>query len=119
MSMNAVVYKGEKEVAVEEVEEPELQHPNDVVVDITTTCICGSDLHMYEGRTVAEPGIVFGHENMGVVEEVGDVEVLAEWDGRPVAVRDGPVLATAFHPELTDDVRIHELAFSPERAVVE
>ncbi|PSQ16362.1 pyridoxal 5'-phosphate synthase glutaminase subunit PdxT [Halobacteriales archaeon QS_8_69_26] len=54
-----------------------------------------------------------------VVEEVGDVEVLAEWDGRPVAVRDGPVLATAFHPELTDDVRIHELAFSPERAVVE
>jgi 5'-phosphate synthase pdxT subunit len=44
------------------------------------------------------------------VDEVGDAEVLASWDGRPVAVRDGPVVATAFHPELTDDDRIHRLA---------
>jgi len=47
-----------------------------------------------------------------VIESVGrDVEVLATHDGRPVAVRDGPVLGTAFHPELTDDGRIHDLAF--------
>lgn len=47
-----------------------------------------------------------------VIDEVGDgVEVLATWDGRPVAVRDGPVVGTAFHPELTGDSRIHELAF--------
>jgi len=47
-----------------------------------------------------------------VVDEVGaDVEVLAAFDGRPVAVRDGPVVGTAFHPELTDDDRIHRLAF--------
>jgi len=47
-----------------------------------------------------------------VVEGVGeDVEVLATVDGRPVAVRQGPVVGTAFHPELTDDDRIHELAF--------
>lgn len=72
MSMEAVVYQGEHDVAVEQVDEPEIEHPNDVVIDITTTCICGSDLHMYEGRTDAEPGIVFGHENMGVIEEVGD-----------------------------------------------
>ncbi|MFB6165777.1 MAG: pyridoxal 5'-phosphate synthase glutaminase subunit PdxT [Haloarculaceae archaeon] len=39
------------------------------------------------------------------------VEVLATWDDRPVAVRDGPVVGTAFHPELTDDPRIHDLAF--------
>ena len=46
------------------------------------------------------------------VSEVGpDVEVLAEWDGRPVAVRQGPVVGTAFHPELTGDPRIHDLAF--------
>lgn len=51
------------------------------------------------------------------IDEVGDVDVLAEWDGRPVAVRDGPVIATSFHPELTDDDRIHRLAFFPnERA---
>jgi len=46
-----------------------------------------------------------------VIDEVGDAEVLAEWDGDPVAVRDGPVLATSFHPELTGDDRLHRLAF--------
>jgi glutathione-independent formaldehyde dehydrogenase len=70
--MKAVVYKGPFEVAVEEVETPRLQRPNDVIVRVTSTAICGSDLHMYEGRTAAEPGIVFGHENMGIVEEVGE-----------------------------------------------
>ncbi|OYR77170.1 MULTISPECIES: pyridoxal 5'-phosphate synthase glutaminase subunit PdxT [Halorubrum] len=53
------------------------------------------------------------------IDDVGDgVETLATVDGRPVAVRDGPVVATAFHPELTDDPRIHDLAFFPEREVV-
>jgi glutathione-independent formaldehyde dehydrogenase len=66
------VYKEPFKVAVEEVEDPQLEHPNDVIVRITSTAICGSDLHMYEGRTAAEPGIVFGHENMGIVEEVGE-----------------------------------------------
>ncbi len=47
-----------------------------------------------------------------VIDEVGDdVDVLASWDGRPVAVRDGPVVGTSFHPELTDDFRVHDLAF--------
>jgi threonine dehydrogenase-like Zn-dependent dehydrogenase len=81
MSMNAVVFQGENEVAVEEVDEPTIENPNDVVIDITTTAICGSDLHMYEGRTGADPGMVFGHENMGIVEQVGDgVSTLAEGD---------------------------------------
>ena len=69
--MRAVVYKGANEVAVEQVDDPRIEAPTDVLVKITTTAICGSDLHMYEGRTVAETGIVFGHENMGIVEEVG------------------------------------------------
>ena len=69
--MKAVVYKGPFEVAVENVPDPEIKHPNDVIVKITSSCICGSDLHMYEGRTAAEPGIVFGHENMGIVQEAG------------------------------------------------
>nr|WP_287268219.1 alcohol dehydrogenase catalytic domain-containing protein [Thermogemmatispora sp.] len=69
--MKAVVYKEPFKVAVEEVPDPKIQHPNDVIVRITSTCICGSDLHMYEGRTAAPPGLIFGHENLGIVEEVG------------------------------------------------
>ncbi|NES13210.1 MULTISPECIES: glutathione-independent formaldehyde dehydrogenase [Micromonospora] len=69
--MKAVVYQGPHDVAVNEVEDPRIEDPNDVIVKITTTAICGSDLHMYEGRTTAEPGIVFGHENMGVIVETG------------------------------------------------
>jgi len=53
------------------------------------------------------------------IDEVGDsVETLATVDDRPVAVRDGPVVATSFHPELTDDSRIHDLAFFPDREVI-
>ncbi len=70
--MKAVVYKGPFKVAVENVPDPKLEHPNDVIVKITSSCICGSDLHMYEGRTAARPGIIFGHENMGVIQEVGN-----------------------------------------------
>ena len=69
--MRAVVYKGPFSVAVENVADPKILHPNDAIVKITSTCICGSDLHMYEGRTAAEPGIVFGHENMGIIQEIG------------------------------------------------
>ena len=69
--MKAVVYKEPFSVAVEEIEDSRIQDPTDVVIRVTSTAICGSDLHMYEGRTVAEPGIVFGHENQGIVEEVG------------------------------------------------
>src|SRR3954451_12821129 len=69
--MQAVVYQKPFEVEVQEADDPRIEDPNDVVVRVTSTCICGSDLHMYEGRTAAESGIVFGHENMGVVEEVG------------------------------------------------
>ena len=69
--MRAIVYKEPFKVAVENVPDPEIKHPNDAIVKITSTCICGSDLHMYEGRTAAKPGIVFGHENMGIIQEVG------------------------------------------------
>lgn len=69
--MRAVVYKKPFEVAVENVPDPQIRHPNDAIVKITSSCICGSDLHMYEGRTAAKSGIVFGHENMGIIQEVG------------------------------------------------
>jgi glutathione-independent formaldehyde dehydrogenase len=70
--MKAVVYQGPYDLDVQDVDDARIEDPQDVVVKVTTSCICGSDLHMYEGRTGAEPGIVFGHENLGIVEQVGD-----------------------------------------------
>lgn len=69
--MKAVVLKGPRKVAVEEVPDPRIEQPTDAIVRITSTAVCGSDLHMYDGRTVAMPGIVLGHEPLGVVIEVG------------------------------------------------
>ncbi|HVW08099.1 MAG TPA: glutathione-independent formaldehyde dehydrogenase [Bryobacteraceae bacterium] len=69
--MKAVVWKSRENVAVENVPDPKIEQPTDAVIRITTAAICGSDLHMYEERSSAQPGTVFGHENMGVVEEVG------------------------------------------------
>jgi glutathione-independent formaldehyde dehydrogenase len=69
--MRAVVYRQPFDVAVEEVPDPRIEHPDDVVVRITSSGICGCDLHVYQGRTSAEPGTVFGHENLGIVEDLG------------------------------------------------
>lgn len=70
--MKAVVYKGPREMVVEEIDDPVIQAPTDVIVKVTSAAICGSDLHMYEGRSQVKPGTVVGHEIMGVVEEVGE-----------------------------------------------
>jgi len=69
--MRALVYNGPKDVSVVDVPDATIEAPTDAIVRITSTNICGSDLHMYEGRTTVEQGKVLGHENMGVVEEVG------------------------------------------------
>lgn len=69
--MKAVVYYGAYDVRVTEVPDAKIEMPTDVLVKITSTNICGSDLHMYEGRTNMEEGNILGHENMGKVVEVG------------------------------------------------
>jgi glutathione-independent formaldehyde dehydrogenase len=69
--MKAVVYHGPRDVRVERVPDPMIEAPTDVLIKITTTSICGSDLHMYEGRTGLEPGRVLGHENLGEIVETG------------------------------------------------
>ena len=70
--MKALVYHGPRHVSVDDVPDPRVEKPTDVLVRITSTNICGSDLHMYEGRTDFEQGRIFGHENVGEVVEVGD-----------------------------------------------
>ncbi len=69
--MKAVVFQGPFKLAVEDVDDPRIEQPGDAVIRITTANICGSDLHPYEGRAPLEAGMVLGHENMGIVEEVG------------------------------------------------
>jgi glutathione-independent formaldehyde dehydrogenase len=70
--MKALVYKGPRDVSVINVPDAKLERPTDVLVRITTTNICGSDLHMYEGRTNMESGRILGHENLGEVIEIGN-----------------------------------------------
>lgn len=69
--MKAAVYRGPFDVRVETVDDPKIEQPLDAIIRITTANICGSDLHPYEGRADMESGMVIGHENMGIVEEVG------------------------------------------------
>src|SRR6476659_1046421 len=69
--MKALVYDGPRDVVVKDVPDAKIEHPTDVLVKITTTNICGSDLHMYEGRTDVEEGTVLGHENLGEIVDAG------------------------------------------------
>jgi threonine dehydrogenase-like Zn-dependent dehydrogenase len=70
--MRALVWHGTGDVRVETVPDPSIVDPTDAIVRITSTCICGSDLHLYDGyMPTMEEGDVLGHEPMGIVEEVG------------------------------------------------
>ncbi|MBU5676417.1 glutathione-dependent formaldehyde dehydrogenase [Alkaliphilus sp. MSJ-5] len=70
--MKAIVYEGIKNVRVRDVEEPKIEKRDDIIVRVTSTAICGSDLHLIHGFVPNLPkGFVLGHETMGVVEEVG------------------------------------------------
>ncbi|RXZ02005.1 zinc-dependent alcohol dehydrogenase [Fictibacillus sp. S7] len=69
--MKAVTFQGAKEIEVKNVEDPRLQEKEDIIVRITSTAICGSDLHIYQGALPAHKDYVIGHEPMGIVEEVG------------------------------------------------
>ena len=70
--MKAVVWHGKEDVRVDDVPDPVLQEPTDAIVRITSTAICGSDLHLYRVLgPVMKEGDVIGHEPMGIVEEVG------------------------------------------------
>ncbi len=70
--MKAVTWHGKRDVRVDSVPDPKIEEPNDAIVKITSTAICGSDLHLYEvlGAFI-DAGDILGHEPMGVVEEVG------------------------------------------------
>jgi threonine dehydrogenase-like Zn-dependent dehydrogenase len=80
--VKALTFHGKRDVRVEEVPDPRIEEPTDAIVRITSTAICGSDLHLYEvlGMFIEE-GDILGHEPMGIVEEVGaEVSHIKEGD---------------------------------------
>lgn len=70
--MKALVWHGKEDVRCDIVPDPTIEQPNDIIVRITATAICGSDLHLYDGlMPTMKSGDILGHEPMGIVEEVG------------------------------------------------
>ncbi|MEK3854347.1 zinc-dependent alcohol dehydrogenase [Cytobacillus sp. FSL H8-0458] len=70
--MKAVTYQGIKDVAVKEVEAPKIEKADDIIIKVTTTAICGSDLHLIHGMIPnTYENYIIGHEPMGIVEEAG------------------------------------------------
>lgn len=85
--MRAVTWQGKRELDVKDVDEPRIVEPTDAVVDVTSTAICGSDLHLYEVMgAFIDKDFVLGHEGMGVVRDIGS-------DVRDVAVGDRVVIS--------------------------
>jgi threonine dehydrogenase-like Zn-dependent dehydrogenase len=80
--VRAVVWHGKEDVRVDNVPDPIIQEPTDAIVRITSTAICGSDLHLYAKLSpIMREGDIIGHEPMGIVEEVGaDVEHIGPGD---------------------------------------
>ncbi|WPP51168.1 zinc-dependent alcohol dehydrogenase [Catalinimonas niigatensis] len=80
--MLAMNYRGPQRVRIDNKPMPEILHPQDAIVRVTRSCICGSDLHLYNGNVPdTRVGMTFGHEFIGVVEEVGsDVQKLKVGD---------------------------------------
>ncbi|RYE09773.1 MAG: glutathione-dependent formaldehyde dehydrogenase [Hyphomicrobiales bacterium] len=75
--MRALTWHGKFDVRVEDVPDPKILNPRDAIIRITSTAICGSDLHLYDGVIpTMMPGDILGHEFMGVVEEVGPKSTL-------------------------------------------
>lgn len=69
--MKAVTYQGAQDVQVKDVPDAKIEKPDDIIVRITSTAICGSDLHIYRGSIPTKEDFVIGHEPMGIVEAVG------------------------------------------------
>ncbi len=70
--MKAVTFHGKRDVRVDTVPDPRIEHPTDAIIQITSTGICGSDLHLYEVMgAFMDEGDILGHEPMGIVQEVG------------------------------------------------
>src|SRR5437016_13195804 len=79
--MKATRWYGKHDVRVEDVPDPVIQGPRDIILKITSTAICGSDVHIYDGVIpTMQEGDILGHEFMGIVEEVGSANGIKKGD---------------------------------------
>jgi len=94
--MKAVKWEGKPfSVTVKEVDIPKINDPLDAIVRLTSSAICGTDLHTYHGLIELDKGITIGHENIGIVEEVGkDITTIKKGDR---------VIVTCIYDESTDN----------------
>jgi NADPH:quinone reductase-like Zn-dependent oxidoreductase len=87
--MKALTYQGAKKVKVEKVPDPTIVATDDILLRVTATAICGSDLHIYRGKIPGmKDGDILGHEFMGVVEEAGAAYESAQGRPRSRSLRD-------------------------------
>jgi len=95
--IKAVKWEGKPlSVAVKEVDTPKIKDPLDAIVRLTSSAICGTDLHTCHGLIELDKGITLGHENIGIVEEVGkDITTIKKGDR---------VIVTSLYDEATDNV---------------
>jgi glutathione-independent formaldehyde dehydrogenase len=79
--VTAVSYAGTHKMSVTNHPKPKLKTPGDAILRVTTSVICGSDLHMNDGRTPLKEGTVVGHELTGVIDEAGEavVRIKGDW----------------------------------------
>lgn len=89
--MRAVLFADTRRVTVDSVDDPVIADDTDVIVRVTSSAICGTDLHMYDGRTGATPGLVLGHEPIGFVDQVGTA--VRRLCTRPNSATNGPITA--------------------------
>src|SRR5262252_6366851 len=69
--MRANVFRGKGDIRIEQVDRP-VAGPGEAVIRVTTTTICGTDLHIVRGEYPVKPGLIIGHEPVGVIEELGE-----------------------------------------------
>jgi len=100
--MKALTYHGSKDVRVETVPDPVLLQPDDIILRVTATAICGSDLHLYRGKIPeVHDGDILGHEFMGIVEDAGP-EVTAVRKGDRVVIPFVIACGQCFHCRLDE-----------------
>jgi threonine dehydrogenase-like Zn-dependent dehydrogenase len=100
--MQALTYQGTKDVRIETVPDPVLQQADDILIRVTATAICGSDLHLYRGKIPdMKDGDILGHEFMGVVEDTGS-EVTAVKKGDRVVIPFVIACGECFHCRLAE-----------------